>query len=215
MELQALAAGGDGRQDLVGLGRGQDELHPGRRLFEGLEQRVEGVLRELVDFVDDEDLERAARRGELALVADLLRVLDGAVGGGVDLDDVEAVALLDREADRVVEGEVGLRAAGAVQGLGQDAGGGRLAGATRADEEIGVRHALRLKRVAERLDDMLLPDELVEAAGTPAARDDLEAGCRHWRLGKVGPKGCQRGKPRLIPIRWSPAASTRRRRPRG
>jgi hypothetical protein len=42
---------------------------------------------------------------------------------------------------------------------------------------------------------MLLPDELVEAAGTPAARDDLEAGCRHWRLGKVGPKGCQRGKP--------------------
>ena len=86
--------------------------------------------------------------------------------------------------------------------------------AARADEEIGMRHALRLKRVAERLDDMLLPDELVEAAGTPAARDDLEAGCRHWRLGKVGPKGCQRGKPRLIPIRWSPAASTTRRRPR-
>jgi len=54
-----------------------------------------------VDFVDDEDLERAARRGELALIADLLGVLDGAVGGGVDLDDVEAVALLDREADRI------------------------------------------------------------------------------------------------------------------
>jgi len=70
-----------------------------------------------VDFVDDEDLERAARRGELALIADLLRVLDGAVGGGVDLDDVEAVTLLDRKADRIVEGEVRLRAAGAVKAL--------------------------------------------------------------------------------------------------
>jgi hypothetical protein len=69
----------------------------------------------LVDLVDDEDLERQVVR--LALVADLLRVLDGTVGSGVDLDDVEAVALLDRETDRIVQGEIRLRAAGAVQGL--------------------------------------------------------------------------------------------------
>ena len=144
-------------------------------------------------FVDDEDLERAVARGVLAFVADTLGVLDAAVGGGVDLDHVEAVTLLDRQADRVIEGEVGLGTAGAVQGLGQDTGGGRLAGATRSDEEIGMGHALGLERIAEGPDDVLLPDEFVEATGTPAARDDLEAGFRHWRLGKEGPKGVSTG----------------------
>ena len=193
MELQALTAGGDSRQDFVRLGRRQDELNPGRRLFERLEERVEGVLRELVNFVDDEDFERAVARGVLAFVTDLLGVVDGAIGSSVDLDHVEAVTLLDCQADRILEGEVRLGAAGAVQGLGQDAGGRRLAGATRTDEQIGMGHALRLERIAEGPDDVFLPDEFVEATGTPAARDDLEAGFRHWRLGKDGPKGVSTG----------------------
>ena len=54
-------------------------------------------------------------------------------------------------------------------------------------------HALRLERIAEGPDDVFLPDEFVEATGTPAARDDLEAGFRHWRLGKDGPKGVSTG----------------------
>jgi hypothetical protein len=40
---------------------------------------------------------------------------------------------------------------------------------------------------------VFLPDEFVEATGTPAARDDLEAGFRHWQLGKDGPKGVSTG----------------------
>ena len=195
-----MAAGSDGRQDLIRLGRRQDELHPRRRFLERLEERVEGVLRELVDFVDNEDLERAVARGVLAFVTDALGVFDAAIGSGVDLDDVEAVTLLDCQADRVVEGEIRLGAACAVQGLGQDAGGGRLAGAAGADEKVGVCHALRLERIAEGPDDMLLPDEFVETAGTPAARDDLEAGFRHWQLGKDGLKRVSTGQMDRSPI---------------
>ena len=153
-----------------------------------------------MDFVDDEDLEGTVTRSVLTLFADLLSVLETTVGGGVDFDDVEAVPLLDRQADRVVEGEIRLGAAGAVQGLGQDAGGGRLAGAAGADEKVGVCHALRLERIAEGPDDMLLPDEFVETAGTPAARDDLEAGFRHWQLGKDGLKRVSTGQMDRSPI---------------
>ena len=45
----------------VGFGRAEDELHVLGRLFERLQQGVEGLAREHVDFVDDVDLE--PRRG--------------------------------------------------------------------------------------------------------------------------------------------------------
>ena len=179
VELQALAARRDRRQHLVGFGRREDELHPGRRLFERLQERIEGFLGELVDFIDDEDLVGTVGRGELALLANLLGVLELTVGGGVDLDDVEAAAGFDREANRVVQGEIGLRATRTIQGLGQDAGRGRLARATRPDEQVGVGQLLARQGVPQRPHDVLLPDELVEAAGAPAARDDLESGFSH------------------------------------
>ena len=118
VEFEPLATRSDGRQDLVGLGRRQDELHPGWRLFERLEQSIESLLRQLVDFVDDEDLVGTIRGGELALLADLLGVLELTIGSRVDFDDIEAAASLDGQADWVIQGKVGLRATSAIQGFG-------------------------------------------------------------------------------------------------
>ena len=55
-QREALAARQHRHRHLVDLGRREDEFDVGRRLFERLQQRVEGVLREHVDFVDDVDL---------------------------------------------------------------------------------------------------------------------------------------------------------------
>ena len=55
LEVEALDAGEDGVRDLLGFGGGEHEDHVRRRLLEGLEQRVEGLPREHVDFVDDVD----------------------------------------------------------------------------------------------------------------------------------------------------------------
>ena len=59
-QRKALAARQHGHRHLADLGRREHELDVGRRLFERLQQRVEGVLRQHVDFVDDVDL--VARR---------------------------------------------------------------------------------------------------------------------------------------------------------
>ena len=56
-EVVPLAAREDGDRDLVRLGRREEELDVRRRLFQRLQQGVEGPGREHVDFVDVVDLE--------------------------------------------------------------------------------------------------------------------------------------------------------------
>lgn len=57
-EFIALAAGEDGERDLFRLGGGEDEEHVLGRFLQRFQQRVEGLLREHVHFVDDVHLFR-------------------------------------------------------------------------------------------------------------------------------------------------------------
>ena len=165
-EVEALAAREDGGRHLVRLGGGQDEDGVHRRLLQGLEQRVEGLGGEHVHLVDDVDLHAAFHRGEVHLVAQVADVVDAAVGGGVHLDDVHGAAPADGLAVRAGAVGVGggLALAGvAVEGHGQDLGGGGLARAARTGEEIGVAHPVLVDGVDERAGDVLLPDDVLEA----------------------------------------------------
>ena len=58
-QIEALAAGEDGGQDLLRLGGGEHELHMRGGFLEGLEEGVERLLGQHVDFVDDVNLEPA------------------------------------------------------------------------------------------------------------------------------------------------------------
>ena len=88
-EVVLLAAREDRVGDLVVLGRREDELDPGRRLLEGLQERVEGPRREHVDLVDDPDLVAVAGRVVARALAQLADLLDAVVRGAVDLLDVQ------------------------------------------------------------------------------------------------------------------------------
>lgn len=57
LQLVALAAGEDGHRHLVQLSGGEHEINMFRRLLQGLEQGVEGLSGQHVDFIDDNDLE--------------------------------------------------------------------------------------------------------------------------------------------------------------
>ena len=181
-QVEALAAGEDGGQDFVRLGGGEDEFHVRRRFFERLEQRVEGGVREHVDLVDVVNLELPARRGEADGLAEVADLFDAVVRGTVDFQHVERAAFGDLDADVLVGVEVGLRAAGAVERLGKDAGGGGLAGAARADEEIGVGQALLGDGIAKGPHDVVLSEDVVEGFGSVFAGEDLithGGECRH------------------------------------
>ena len=99
LQLEDLRARLDRRRDLLDLGRRHHEDDVRRRLFDRLQQRVEGLVREPVDLVDDEDLVAVAdRRHAEAGDDDLADLVDLGVGRGVDLEDVDVAALRDLDA---------------------------------------------------------------------------------------------------------------------
>ena len=85
--------------DLLGLGRSEDELHVRRRFLDDFQQRVEALRRDHVCLVDDVDL--VARDGGCVgrLVTQLARIVDATMARGVDLDDVDAARAAARQVD--------------------------------------------------------------------------------------------------------------------
>ena len=192
----------DGADDLLGLGRGEDELHVGRRLLHDLQQGVEALRRDHVGLVDDVDLVAAVHGGEEGPLTQVTRLVHAAVAGRVDLDDVDAARTPAREVDaRPARATGGGRGALlAVQAPGEDACRGRLAAAARAAEQVGVVDPVVGERPLQRLGDMLLPDDLVEGVGAVAAVEGQRGILR--RLGARDRRGthrlgsgrwCQRG----------------------
>ena len=136
VEIESLRPAPDRVEQLVRLGRCQNEDNMLRWLFEGLEQRIAGGSREHVRLVQDVDAARpGSGRNRSHIHPYLPYVLDLVVGGGVELDHIEGRAVSDLAAR--VAGVAGLAVGpevGAVEGLGDEAGDGRLAGAARAGE---------------------------------------------------------------------------------
>ena len=137
-EIEALAAREDGGQNFIRLGGGEDEFHMRRGFFERLKQRVEGGVRQHVDLVDVEDFELPPRRSETDGFPEIADLLDAVVRGSVDFQDIERAALGDLDTDVFIRVEVRLRAAGAVQRLGENPCRRCLTRAPRSYEKIGV-----------------------------------------------------------------------------
>ena len=161
----------DGGDDLVGLGRGEDELHMLGRLLDELEQRVEAFLRDHVGLVDDVDLVPGRRRRVERSLAQVTGVVDSAVAGRVDLDDVETAGatggqVLAGLADPAGRGRRTFRA---VEAAREDAGTRGLAAASGPAEQVGVIGAVVAQGTLQRLGDVLLPDDVGERLGAIAA----------------------------------------------
>ena len=162
------------------LGGGEHEDGLRRRLLERLQEGVPGLFGQHVRLVEDVDLPAAAGRGVGDALAQVADVVDGAVGGGVHLDHVDRGAGGDRHAGLAFAAGGDRRAAAlAVERAGEDLRHRGLAGAARADEEVGVVDLVLLDRVAQRADHVLLAHDLVEGARAVAS---IERG----RLGHRG-----------------------------
>ena len=89
LEIKDLTTRQNGWDDFVLLRGGEDELGIRGRLFQGLQEGVEGCRREHVDLVDDVDLVLPNLRGNPHLVDQTADVFHRVVGRGVQLVDVE------------------------------------------------------------------------------------------------------------------------------
>ena len=132
-------------------------------------------------LVDVVDLELAAGRGEADRLAQVAHLLDAVVSRAVDLEHIERAALGDFDADVLVGIEVDARATGAVEGLGEDAGGGGFAGAAWPDEQVGVGQPFLGDGVAQRAHDMILAKHVGEGFWAVFAGEDLIAHTRECR----------------------------------
>ncbi len=118
-------------------------------------------------LVDEVHLETAARRRVLDVVEQLARVVDLRARRGVDLDEVDESPRIDRRARRAHAARLGDDARLAVQRLREQARDGGLADAARAREQVRVVQPILCERIGERLHDVRLPDELLEAPRPP------------------------------------------------
>ena len=94
-----VGARADGRQHLLRFGGREHEDQVVRRLLDDLQQRVEARRGHHVRFVDDEDAVARLRRGVERAVAQLAGVVDAAVAGRVEFDDVDAAGPVGGQRD--------------------------------------------------------------------------------------------------------------------
>ena len=123
-EVEALAPGHDGGQNPLGICGGQHKNHPWRRLLQRFEESVEGCRGQHVTLVHHVDLPAQLYRRKTGPLDELSNVVHPCVGSRVNLDHVQSIASGN--------GDTGLtptawfcrrfRAAGAVEGTGQNAG---------------------------------------------------------------------------------------------
>src|SRR5262249_22447650 len=148
----------------------------GRRFLQRLQQGVERRGREHVDFVNDVDLVPRPTRPELHVLADVAYLVDAAVAGPVDFQDVHVFAGGDALADLAAVAGRRRGPTDAVEGLGQDAGGGGLTHAPGPREEVGVGHAVAGQGIHQGLGGGLLADEIAELLGAVATGQDRVLG---------------------------------------
>ena len=200
-EVEALAAAQDGGQHPLGVGGGQHEHHPRRRLLQGFEQGVEGGGGEHVALVHHIHLPAGLHGCEAGALDQLADVVDTGVGGGVDLDHIEGIACGDAGAQLAHSAGIrgGAVAGDAVERAGQDAGAGGFAGAAGATEQVGRGNAARAQRMGEGGGDGLLPHQLVEALGPVFVVEGL-VGRGHGAAARTGCRLHATGPSRLVPV---------------
>ena len=166
-KIMPLAAREDRVRQLVRLGGGEDELHMRRRLLKRLEQCVEGLRGQHVNFVDDVDFVAVSLRQVGDALADLAHVLDAVVRGAVDFSHIERCPGDDLATGQAFTAGRGGRPLFAVERAGKESGRCGLADAARSAKQIGVRHAPLSNGIGQRADDVLLARHRVEGLRPP------------------------------------------------
>ena len=172
-----------------------------RRFLKCLEQGVESIARQHVDFVNDVDLVARRDGGIAHLLDDLAHIVDPGIRGRVHLDHVDMAPLGDRGARLAHAAGVDRRPAlpvrpDAVQRLGDQPRGRGFADPAYPGHQEGVRQPVTRDGIGEGAHHRLLPDQLGEGLRPILARQHavgLIAGSDRSRSGRWRCHGCGSG----------------------
>jgi hypothetical protein len=150
----------------VDLGGGEDKNDIGGGFLDGLQQGVEGAVAEHVDFVDDIYFVAPAIGGKKYFILELPDIVDGGVARPVDLDHIEGVPPGYLLTLRAFSAGIGSRTFLAVEGFGEDTGGGGFSNSPGPGKKIGVGDPPKFQRALEGGYDKILTDQLFKTLGS-------------------------------------------------
>ena len=132
-----------------------------RRFFQGLQQRVKGLRRQHVHFIDDIDFVFSQQRRIRHLLDDLSDIVDAVVAGGVKFDDVRMISL--QICQTVLAGIAGLfLKILAVDRFRKELCDRSLTGSSWSGKKIRMGDPVLFDRIQKRFYDVLLSDDLRE-----------------------------------------------------
>ena len=175
-QIEPLAAAEHGHRQLVDLGGGEEKLHMRRRLFQRLEQRIERVAAEHVDFIDNINLVARRDRRIAHRLDNFAHVVHPGVAGGVHFDHIDMPPLGNRHAGIADPARIDRRAAlligaNTVKRLGDQPCGTGLAHPAHAGHQEGMGQPVALDRIAQRLHHRVLAEQLGERLRAVFARE--------------------------------------------
>ena len=177
-QVEPLAPGQHRDRHHADFRRCEHEFHMLGRLLQGLEQRVERVVRKHVDFVDDVDLVPGGRGPVGNALDDFPHVRDAGPGGGIHFENIDMPTVRDREAVLALSARIGSRDSisfrtHAIQALRDQPRRCGFPHPSHAGQNERMGNPVRLERVPHHADHGVLPDYLGERLRPVLPREDF------------------------------------------
>ncbi len=148
----------------------------GRRLFQRLEQRIEGGRGQHVHFVDDIDFVPCTAGAHVGVGPQLANFVNASIAGTVNFQHIDVFARVNRSTNITVIIGLSRRAVGSVEGFGENPGRRRLADPPSTGEQIRMPDPIGVNGVDQRPGHLLLSHQFAKIAGA------IAAGHHHVRL---------------------------------
>ena len=133
-----------------------------RWFFERFQERIEGLTREHVNFIDDVQLEACSHRPHADIGTDAANIFDAAIRRTIDLHYVDIAPGTNTVADLTVVAGDTTPDVGAIERLCQNASRGCLANTPGSGEQVRVSDTLRTDCILECFRDVFLTHDIMK-----------------------------------------------------
>lgn len=126
-----------------------------------------------MNLINIDNAEAAPAGHEAYIVPEIPDMVNAAVGSSVNFQNIQAAPLCDFLTNIFMRIKIDLGASCGIERFGKNAGSRSFSGTSRPYKEIGMCEATMLNGIFQRLDDVILPKDIIECQGTIFSGKDL------------------------------------------